>query len=80
VLYSSHLTVMSGLNAILWLLASLPRGQPDRAVGSLFATFTFITATFVALVTSQTYIVQFMWCGAFATPIIEAVMDARRRD
>jgi uncharacterized membrane protein len=80
VLYSGHLTVMSGLNAILWLLASLTRGQPDRAVGSIFATVIFSTATLVALVTSQTYLVQFMWCGAFATPIIEAIMDARRRD
>jgi uncharacterized membrane protein len=80
VLYSGHLAVMSGLNAILWFLASLPRRQPDRVVGSIFATVIFITATFVALVTSHTYIVQFMWFGALATPVIEATMDARRRD
>jgi uncharacterized membrane protein len=79
VLYSSHLALMSGLNAVLWLLASLPRGEPDRAVGSIFATVIFVTATLVALVTSRMFIVQFMWCGAFATPIIEAIMDARRR-
>jgi flagellin-like protein len=80
VLYSGHLAVISGLNAILWLLASRPRGQPDRAVGSIFTTVIFIAATFVALVASQTYIVPFMWCGAFATPVIEVVLDARRRD
>jgi uncharacterized membrane protein len=80
VLYSGHLAVMSGLNAVLWLLASLPRRQPDRVVGSIFATVIFITATFVALVTAHPYIVPFMWFGAFATPVIEAIMDARRRD
>jgi hypothetical protein len=71
---------MSGLNAILWLLASLPRRQPDRVIGSIFATVIFITATLVALVTSHTNIVQFMWFGAFATPVIEAITDARRQD
>ena len=50
------------------------------AIGSIFTTVLFIAATSVALVASQTYIVQLMWCGAFATPVIEAILDARRRD
>jgi uncharacterized membrane protein len=79
VLYSGHLAVISGLNAILWLLASLPRGRPDRAVGSIFATVIFIAATFVALVASLTEIAKFMLYGAFATPVIDAIMAARRR-
>jgi len=80
VLYSGHLAVMSALNAVLWVLASLPRGQPDRVVGSIFATVIFVTATFAALVASKPYIVPFIWGCAFVTPVIEAVMDARRRD
>jgi uncharacterized membrane protein len=80
VLYSSHLAVMSGLNAILWFLAALPRDQLDRVAGSLFATVIFIAATFVALITSRVRLVQFMWFGAFATPIIEAIVDARRQN
>jgi uncharacterized membrane protein len=79
VLYSCHLAVMSGLNTLLWLLACLPRGQPDRAVVSIFVTAIFFAATFVALVSPQTYIAPFMWCGAFATPVIEAIMARRRR-
>jgi len=85
VLYSGHLAVISGLNAILWFLACRPRGQPDRAIGSIFTTVIFMTATLVALFASQTYtvrltyIVQLMWCGAFATPVIEAILDARRQ-
>ncbi len=80
VLYSGHLAVISGLNAILWLLACVPRGQPDRAIGSIFVTGIFIAATFVALVASQTYVVPFVWCSAFTAPVIEAIMDARRQD
>ena len=80
VLYSCHLTAMSGLNTILWLLACLPRGQPERAVVSSFATIIFFVATFVALVTPHAHIAPFMWCGAFATPVIEAIMARRRRN
>jgi uncharacterized membrane protein len=79
-LYSGHLAVISGLNAILWLLASQPRGHRDRVVGPIFTTVILIAATLVALVASQTYIVQFILCSAFATPVIDAVLDARRRD
>jgi uncharacterized membrane protein len=80
VLYSGHLAVISGLNAILWLLACVPRGQPDRAIGPIFVTGILIAATFVALVASQTYVVPFVWCGAFAAPVIQAIIDARRQD
>ena len=80
VLYCGHLSVTSGLNAILWLLASMPHGQSDRAIGSIFVTGIFIAAAFVALVASQTYVVPFVWCSAFAAPVIEAIMDARRQD
>jgi len=80
VLYSCHLAVMSGLNAILWLLAALPRVQPDRVVAPIFATAIFFAATFVALVAPQTYIAPFMWCSAFATPVLEAIMARRRRN
>jgi uncharacterized membrane protein len=80
VLYSGHLAVMSALNAVLWVLASVPRGQPDRAVGSIFATVIFIAATVVALAGSKPHVVQFVWGCAFATPLVEVVMEARRRD
>jgi uncharacterized membrane protein len=80
VLYSAHLTVMSGLNAILWLLAGLQHGQPDRVVVPIFVTAIFFAASFVALVAPQTYIAPFMWCGAFAAPVIDAIMASRRRN
>jgi len=80
VLYSCHLAAMSGLNAILWLLACLQRGQPERVVAPIFATAIFFAATFVALVAPQTYVAPFMWCGAFATPFVEAIMARRSRN
>jgi uncharacterized membrane protein len=74
VLYSCHLGVMSGLNTVLWLLACLRRDQPYRVIAPIFASGIFFAATFVALVAPQTYIAPFMWCGAFATPVIEAII------
>jgi hypothetical protein len=50
VLYSCHLTVLSGLNGILWLLAGLPRGQASVAFGMAFTFIVFVPATVFALV------------------------------
>jgi uncharacterized membrane protein len=77
VLYSSHLAVMSALNTILWLLACLPRKQPYRVIAPIFASSIFFAATFVALMAPQTSIAPFMWCGAFATPVVEAIIARR---
>ena len=74
VLYSCHLGVISGLNTVLWLLACLPRDQPYRVIAPIFASGIFLAATFVALFAPQTHIAPFMWCGAFATPVIEAII------
>jgi uncharacterized membrane protein len=79
-LYSSHLAVMSGLNAVLWLLACLPRNQPYRVISPIFASGIFFTATLVAFLAPQTNIAPFMWCGAFATPVIEPILARRRRN
>jgi hypothetical protein len=58
VLYSCHLTVLAGLNGILWLLAGLPRGQASMAAGMAFTTTVFVLATLFALIAPQTYIAQ----------------------
>ena len=78
VLYCGHLAVIGGLHAILWLLVCLPRGQPEMAIASIFVTGVLIAATFVALVAPV--VAQFILNGAFAAPVIEAIMEARRRD
>lgn len=80
VLYSCHLTGLSGLNGILWLLAGLPRGQASVAFGMFFTFTVFVLATVLALVAPQTYIAQFMWCCAYATPVIDGIFEKRRRN
>jgi hypothetical protein len=80
VLYSCHLVVMSGLNTALWFLACLPLSQPYKVIAPIFATAIFLAATFVALVAPQTYIAPFMWCGAFATPVVDAIIARRSRN
>jgi uncharacterized membrane protein len=80
VLYSCHLTVIAGLNCILWLLAGLARGQPSVVTGMAFTTAIFILATFSALIAPQTYIAKFIWCFAFATPMIEGFLEKRRQN
>lgn len=80
VLYSCHLTAAAGLNGILWLLAGLPRGQPNVAAGMAFTTTVFVLATLFALIAPQTYIAQWFWSCAFATPIIDEFFERRRRN
>jgi uncharacterized membrane protein len=79
VLYSCHLTVLGGLSIIMWLVAALPRGQASIAAGIGFAFAVFVVATFFALVAPQTYIAQFLWCFAFAAPVIDGIFERRRR-
>ena len=79
VLYSCHLTALAGLNGILWLLAGLPRGQPGVAAGMAFTTTVFVLATLFALIVPQTYIAQWLWGCAFATPMIEGFLEGRRQ-
>jgi uncharacterized membrane protein len=80
VLYSCHLTVLAGLNGVLWFLAGLLRRQPSVAAGMAFATAIFILATFFALIIPQTFIAKFIWCFGFATPMIDGVFEKRRQN
>lgn len=79
VLYSCHLIVLAGSNGFLWLLAGLQRGQPSVAAGMAFTTTVFVLATLFALIAPQTYIAQWLWSCAFATPILDGFLERRRR-
>jgi TMEM175 potassium channel family protein len=80
VLYCCHLIVLSGSNGILWLLAGLPRGQLSTAAGMAFTTTVFVLATLFALIAPQTYIAQWFWSCAFATPFIDGYFERRQRN
>ena len=79
VLYSCHLIVLAGSNGFLWLLAGLQRGQPSVAAGMAFTTIVFVLATLFALIAPHTYIAQWLWSCAFATPILDGFFERRRR-
>jgi phosphatidylglycerophosphate synthase len=73
------LTVLAGSNGILWLLAGLPRGQPSVAAGMAFTTAVFVLATLFAMIAPETYIAQWLWSCAFATPFIDGFFERRRK-
>jgi uncharacterized membrane protein len=79
VLYSCHLTALAGLSSILWLLAGLPRGEPIVAIPMIFATIAFALSIVCALILPQTAIPQLIWYFGFATPVIDRVLEGRRR-
>jgi hypothetical protein len=55
-----------------------PRGQAVAA-GIGFALGIFVMATFFALIAPQTHIAQFLWCPAYAAPVIDGIFERRRR-
>jgi uncharacterized membrane protein len=78
VLYSCHLTALAGLSSILWLLAGLPRGEPNVAIPMIFATAVFALSILFALIVPQTSMPQLFWYFGFATPIIDRLLERRR--
>jgi uncharacterized membrane protein len=78
-LYGCHLIVLAVSNGILWLLAGLARGQPSVAAGMAFTTTVFVLGTLFATIAAQTYIAQWLWSCAFATPFIDGFFERRRR-
>ncbi len=79
VLYSCHLTALAGLSSTLWLLAGLSRGEPNVAIPMTFATVIFALSMLFALIAPQTSIPQLMWYSAFATPVIDRLLEKRRQ-
>lgn len=66
VLYGVHLTIIAGLNAVLWILALSGRSDPRLMVTALLPLFIFVLATAVAFVSPKA--AQFMWGLAFLSP------------
>jgi uncharacterized membrane protein len=61
VLYGLHLTVIAGLNAILWWLAR--KGSWHDVAGAIFPVLVFVPGTVIAAIIPQ--YVQYFWCLAF---------------
>ena len=66
VLYGIHLTVIGGLNALLWWLAR--KGSWHDVAGAIFPVLIFVPGTAIAAVAPQ--YVQYFWCLAFLALVV----------
>jgi uncharacterized membrane protein len=74
VLYGSHLTVIAGLNALLWRLAT-GRGLHPEFAASVFPVLTFIPGTAVAAFEPR-YAIYF-WLLAFGGLLVRGLLSPR---
>ena len=65
VLYGINLTIIAGLNAVLWWFAT--RDWPELA-GAIFPVLVFVPGTVVAAIYPQ--YVQYFWCVAFLAVVV----------
>ena len=74
--YGFHLTVIAGLNALLWVLALRGRRNSELLAIAVFPVFALALATVKAAIAP--FVAQFMWCMAFGAPLA-GWLAARRR-
>jgi hypothetical protein len=65
--YGFHLTVIAGLNALLWLLALRGQRNPELLATAIFPVFALVFATVMGIVAPS--VAQFTWCLAFGAPL-----------
>jgi uncharacterized membrane protein len=67
VIYGLHLTLIAGLNALLWVLALRGRSEPPLLATALVPLVVFVIGTATAFFAPR--IAQFIWCLAFLAPL-----------
>jgi hypothetical protein len=65
--YGFHLTVIAGLNALLWVLALRGRRNPELLATAIFPLLALVFGTGMAAVAP--FVAQFTWCLAFGAPM-----------
>jgi uncharacterized membrane protein len=65
--YGLHLTVIAGVNALLWVLALRGHRNPELLANAIFPVFAFFFGTLVAVVAP--FVAQFTWFLAFGAPL-----------
>ncbi len=65
--YGFHLTVIAGLNALLWFLALRGRRNSELLANAIFPVFALVFGTVVGAVAP--FVAQFLWCLAFGAPL-----------
>jgi uncharacterized membrane protein len=72
-LYGMHLTVIAGLNAWLWALAT--QGRTSELAGAIFPVLVFLPGTAVALFAP--HYAQYLWFLAFGALLVRRLFAAR---
>jgi hypothetical protein len=72
VLYGLHLTVIAGINALLWLLAVGPGLHPELA-GATFPLLVFIPGTLLAAIEPRYAI--WCWVSAFGGFLVQRLLN-----
>jgi uncharacterized membrane protein len=65
--YGVHLTIIAGVNALLWILALRGRGNPELLATAIFPVFVSMFGTVMAVFAPS--VAQFTWCLAFGAPL-----------
>jgi uncharacterized membrane protein len=65
--YGLHLTVIAGLNALLWIFALRGHRIPELLATAIFPVFALAFGTVIAVVAPS--VAQFTWCVAFGAPL-----------
>lgn len=75
IIYGVHLTLMAGLNAVLWFLALRGRGHREWLALAIVPVCIFALGTAIAYVAPS--VAQFVWFLAFGTPLAGLLMARR---
>ncbi|PYF03381.1 putative membrane protein [Rhodopseudomonas faecalis] len=74
--YGCHLTMIAGLNALLWLLALRGSHHPELLASAVFPVVVFVLGTAIAFVAPA--IAQYIWCLAFGSMVVGWVAARRQ--
>jgi len=74
-LYGFHLTLISSLNVVLWLIAAAPCRDRFMIGGPLFSTLTLFLASIVALFAPK--VTAFVLPVAFFGPVVSALFERK---
>jgi len=77
VIYGLHLTIIAGLNALLWILALRGRRNSELLANAIFPVVAFVFGTAMAFVAP--FAAQFTWCLAFGAPVAGWLVARRSR-
>jgi uncharacterized membrane protein len=74
-LYAFNLTLIAGLNTVLWCIAIVPRRDWLLLVAPVFSALVFVVALMVGLIEPR--LTRYIWPLAFLSPVLSAYVERR---